>query len=776
MRCSPCCSWAEQEGIVHRDLKPENVLVTRNGHVKVADFGIAKAINQVNPTATLTATGMAVGTPAYMAPEQATADKVSPSTDLYAFGCMAYELFTSQVPLANHEHPMAMLVRRINERPPSAKTVNPELPKELSDWVDDLLRTEPEERPDAETAADELEDLVIGQLGARWRRGALLRQPADGDTWVNPFPTARTTARQRTPRAVRGPSASPDADELQQAGPATSAGVQTPPGGAIPGPYTPPPEDAVPGPYTPPPEDAIPGPYTPPPEDAVPRDDGFITFDRPRGEPPSPPEDAPDEALEEPVHDLPRFEDDDDAQADPALPVDEPVPAPASGSYHTYVPPPPLRSPTDDEPPLEVAQPLPEDAPPAEPSPTTPSTHDMGTTLAPIVAPPQPTDREPAGRERRRRRPVVIASAAVGACALAGLIAFATSSGDENPPAAPAPRSAQLTAGPLRLQAPAGWRRSERPLAVPGLELRDAAAATGAGTVVVGLANASAENPALLPAAFMEELGLPRGEVPPRTNATLSGGLKAYRYADLPSSTLGRALTVYASPTSEGVAIVACVPPSERAADFEGACARSAETLTAGTAKAFPLGPSATYATAVNRAFGGLGARLGRGRRDLREARTSRGQARAARTIAAAYGRAADALAGLELSPADRGGRHALTAGLRAAAARFRGVSAAATRADRRRYPIASRRAERAERAIQTTLASVRDGGYRGRITAEFEPVALPALRPRKQPQAKPTPTPVPTVEPRPTPQPTPRPVPTPPARPTPKPVPVPVP
>ena len=116
---------AEQQGIVHRDLKPENVLVAPDGHVKIADFGIAKAINRVNPSGFLTATGMAIGTPAYMAPEQAMAREVGPWTDLYAVGCMAYEFFTSTLPSvdpdAEEAAPMALLLRRINEPIPAGE-------------------------------------------------------------------------------------------------------------------------------------------------------------------------------------------------------------------------------------------------------------------------------------------------------------------------------------------------------------------------------------------------------------------------------------------------------------------------------------------------------------------------------------------------------------------------------------------------------------------------------------------------------------------------------
>ena len=87
---------AEQHGIVHRDLKPENLMVTSDGRVKIADFGIAKATRQMQTGAFLTATGTTVGTPTYMAPEQAMAQDIGPWTDLYSVGCMAFEMFTGQ--------------------------------------------------------------------------------------------------------------------------------------------------------------------------------------------------------------------------------------------------------------------------------------------------------------------------------------------------------------------------------------------------------------------------------------------------------------------------------------------------------------------------------------------------------------------------------------------------------------------------------------------------------------------------------------------------------
>src|SRR5829696_8887393 len=113
---------AEQLGIVHRDLKPENLMVTAAGGVKIADFGIAKATQAADTGAFVTATGTTVGTPPYMAPEQAMGKgkEVGPWTDLYSVGCMAYELFTGKPPFYDADEPLAILLRHITEPLPPA--------------------------------------------------------------------------------------------------------------------------------------------------------------------------------------------------------------------------------------------------------------------------------------------------------------------------------------------------------------------------------------------------------------------------------------------------------------------------------------------------------------------------------------------------------------------------------------------------------------------------------------------------------------------------------
>jgi len=167
-------SAVEPSGIVHRDLKPENVMVTADGRVKIADFGIAKATESANyPRITRTTTGTTMGTPAYMAPEQVLGDVVGPWTDLYSLGIMAYEQLVGHVPFDNTHVPMAIMFRHLSEPIPAVVESRPAVDLSLSEWVGRLLVKEPDKRTQSAMRAwEELEEIVIGLLGPRWRREA----------------------------------------------------------------------------------------------------------------------------------------------------------------------------------------------------------------------------------------------------------------------------------------------------------------------------------------------------------------------------------------------------------------------------------------------------------------------------------------------------------------------------------------------------------------------------------------------------------------------------
>ena len=191
---------AAAQGIVHRDLKPENVLLTVDGHAKVADFGIAKALGQLQMTELRTATGAIVGTPAYMAPEQVMGTAVTPATDLYATGMIAYELLAGRHPYDGVDAPMALMLRHANDEPPPLGRVREDLPPGIVAWVHAMLAKDPAARPaSAADAWDWLEGVVADELGARWRRAAALPEP--GETWG--YVSVVTTAAPDVPRRRR---------------------------------------------------------------------------------------------------------------------------------------------------------------------------------------------------------------------------------------------------------------------------------------------------------------------------------------------------------------------------------------------------------------------------------------------------------------------------------------------------------------------------------------------------------------------------------------------
>jgi len=165
---------AHARGVVHRDLKPENVMVTSSGTVKIADFGVAKVLEDAAGRP-LTLSGTTLGTPAYMAPEQALAAEVGPPTDLYAVGVMAYEMLSGNVPFRGSDVAMAIMLQHLNEPPPPLREARPDLDPALCEWVERLLAKAPEDRPEnASSAWDELEEAVIGVAGPRWHRSSRL--------------------------------------------------------------------------------------------------------------------------------------------------------------------------------------------------------------------------------------------------------------------------------------------------------------------------------------------------------------------------------------------------------------------------------------------------------------------------------------------------------------------------------------------------------------------------------------------------------------------------
>ena len=200
-------AYAHRRHVVHRDIKPHNILLTEDGHVKVADFGIALTLDATS----LTRPGTVMGSAPYLSPEQARGDAAGPASDQYALGVVLYEMLTGHPPFSG-EAPVAVALKHLHETPRSVRDARPDVSSATASVVARLLAKAPADRyPDAAALAAELHALLAGMRpeaagGIAALAAAGSRSAADGPGDA----TAQLDAVDRTARiAAADPIAAP---------------------------------------------------------------------------------------------------------------------------------------------------------------------------------------------------------------------------------------------------------------------------------------------------------------------------------------------------------------------------------------------------------------------------------------------------------------------------------------------------------------------------------------------------------------------------------------
>ena len=158
-------AYAHEHGVVHRDIKPGNILLSA-GHARISDFGIARALGAAS-TGDATATGLVVGTPKYMSPEQAGAGEVDGRSDTYALGCVLYEMLAGNPPY-DGPTPQSLLAKHATDEVPSLRSTDPEIPLYVERVVERAMAKHPSER--FQDPRELAETLTTGTVVARVRR------------------------------------------------------------------------------------------------------------------------------------------------------------------------------------------------------------------------------------------------------------------------------------------------------------------------------------------------------------------------------------------------------------------------------------------------------------------------------------------------------------------------------------------------------------------------------------------------------------------------------
>jgi len=162
---------AHRLGLVHRDLKPQNIMIDREGNARIMDFGIARFVEAEG----LTGSGVMIGTPEYMSPEQAEVKEVDKRADIYSLGIILYEMLTGKVPFEG-ETPLTIIIKHKSERAKDPRELNPHLPEEMTRLIFKCLEKERQKR--YQSAEDLFKDLTLIEQGLPTTERVIARKAA----------------------------------------------------------------------------------------------------------------------------------------------------------------------------------------------------------------------------------------------------------------------------------------------------------------------------------------------------------------------------------------------------------------------------------------------------------------------------------------------------------------------------------------------------------------------------------------------------------------------
>ncbi|SEL59183.1 serine/threonine-protein kinase [Rhodococcus maanshanensis] len=261
LACAAGLKAAHERGILHRDVKPENLMFAASGAVKVTDFGIAKVVGGDETLATRE--GDVIGTPSYIAPEQARGGELSPATDVYAMATMLYELLSGSLPFPPADEPMAILFMHAFDQPTPLSETAPTVPEQIAEVVMRGLATDPQQRY---ATAEEFGVALAAASAGRWGPGWLAAEgipvmgadtivtaagmgtapppPVDGEHPTLPVtrPLARPVTGTSTVAEAGGPTVAGVGEATVAGGGESTAPGSVPPGSApLPGTPLPPP-------------------------------------------------------------------------------------------------------------------------------------------------------------------------------------------------------------------------------------------------------------------------------------------------------------------------------------------------------------------------------------------------------------------------------------------------------------------------------------------------------------------------------------------------------